>query len=57
MASLQRERAPVRADRGATRATYKPTAADAGHTLVAVVAASAGGTTQSALTAATAPIT
>jgi hypothetical protein len=42
---------------GATRATYTATAADAGHTLVAVVAARAGGTTQSALTAATAPIT
>jgi len=42
---------------GATHATYKPTTADAGHTLVASVAASARGATQSALTAATAPIT
>lgn len=42
---------------GATRPTYKPTADDAGHTIVASVAASAGGAKQSALTAATAPIT
>ena len=42
---------------GATKATYRPTAADTGHTLVAAVTASSGGTTQSALTAATAPIT
>jgi hypothetical protein len=42
---------------GATKTTYKPTAADTGHTLVAAVAASSGGATQSALTAATAPIT
>jgi hypothetical protein len=42
---------------GATKATYVPTAADAGHTLVATVAASAGPATQSAVTAATAPIT
>jgi hypothetical protein len=34
-----------------------PTAADAGHTIVASVAATSGGATQSALTAATAPIT
>jgi hypothetical protein len=42
---------------GATKMTYRPTAADTGHTLVAAVAASSAGTTQSALTAATAPIT
>jgi hypothetical protein len=42
---------------GATRATYKPSAADAGHTLVAAVVATAGAVTQTALTAATAPIT
>jgi hypothetical protein len=42
---------------GATKTTYRPTAADTGHTLVATVAASSAGTTQSALTAATAPIT
>src|SRR4029453_14023108 len=42
---------------GATHTTYKPTADDAGHTIVASVAARAGGTKQSALTAATAPIT
>jgi hypothetical protein len=42
---------------GATRPTYKPTQADAGHTLVASVTANAAGGSQSALTAATAPIT
>jgi hypothetical protein len=42
---------------GATKMTYLPTAADTGHTLVAAVAARSGGTTQSALTAATSPIT
>ena len=42
---------------GATKMTYKPAPADTGHALVAAVAASSGGTTQSALTAATAPIT
>jgi hypothetical protein len=42
---------------GATKATYKPTADDTGHTLVASVAARSAGATQSALTAATAPIT
>jgi hypothetical protein len=42
---------------GATHPTYKPTTADAGHTLVASVAATAAGATQSALTAATALIT
>jgi hypothetical protein len=42
---------------GATRPTYTPTAADAGHALVASVAARAGGGTQSALTTATAPVT
>jgi large repetitive protein len=42
---------------GATRASYNPTPADAGHTLVASVVASSGGLTQAALTAATAPIT
>jgi len=42
---------------GATRPSYVPTAADAGHTIVASVAATSGGATQSALTAATAPIT
>jgi hypothetical protein len=42
---------------GATKATYRPTAGDSGHTLVAAVTARSGGTTQSALTAATAPIT
>jgi hypothetical protein len=42
---------------GATRATYKPTAADTGHALVATVAATAGGESQTVLTAATAPVT
>jgi hypothetical protein len=42
---------------GATKATYRPTAADTGHTLVAVVDATSGAVTQTALTAATAPIT
>jgi hypothetical protein len=42
---------------GATSATYKPTAADTGHTLVASVVATSGAVTQAALTAATAPIT
>jgi hypothetical protein len=42
---------------GATGASYKPKAADTGHTLVASVVASSGGLTQAALTAATAPIT
>jgi hypothetical protein len=42
---------------GANRASYKPIPADAGHTLVASVVAKAGGVTQTALTAATAPIT
>jgi hypothetical protein len=41
---------------GATRTTYVPVAADAGHTIVVEVTASAGSTSQAALTAATAPI-
>ena len=41
---------------GATGPSYQPTAADRGHTLVVVVAASAAGATQAALSAATAPI-
>ena len=40
----------------ATGASYKPVAADVGHTLVVEVSATAAGTTQQALTAATAPI-
>ena len=42
---------------GATRATYKPAAADVGHAIVAAVTAKAGTESQTALTAATAPIT
>jgi hypothetical protein len=41
---------------GATRASYRPTLADKSHTLVVSVVATAGGASQSALTAATAPI-
>ncbi len=40
----------------ATASSYKPVAADAGHTLIVDVSATAGGTTQQALTAATEPI-
>jgi hypothetical protein len=42
---------------GATKATYRPTHEDTGHTLVVNVVATAGGASQSALTASTAPIT
>jgi hypothetical protein len=42
---------------GATAATYRATAVDAGHALVASVSASGDGITQAALSAATAPIT
>jgi hypothetical protein len=41
---------------GATKSTYTLVAADAGHTIVAVVAATAGTASQSAFSAATAPI-
>ena len=58
VAALQRERAALQRRSPERRgATYKPSAADAGHTLVAAVVATAGAVTQTALTAATAPIT
>jgi hypothetical protein len=41
---------------GATAASYKPTSEDAGHTLVASIVAAAAGSTQAALTVATAPV-
>jgi hypothetical protein len=41
---------------GATRASYRPTREDQGHVLVADVIARTGSSTQSALTAATAPV-
>lgn len=44
---------PISSAKGAS---YQPTAEDAGHTIVVDVVASAGGVSQSALTAATAPI-
>jgi hypothetical protein len=42
---------------GATKPSYRATSADAGHTIVATVTATAGRVTQAAVTAATAPIT
>jgi hypothetical protein len=41
---------------GATRSSYTPRPADTGHTIVVSVVATAGGASQAALTAATAPI-